>query len=332
MGKAFWFALVSAVCAILALPVFAAPDPGAVVQRIYADVTTPGYMTLREKTAALKTAVDAHCGGAQTDDTAVITAFNEAMDAWQAVQHIRNGAVTAFNRHARLQFWPDKRGKVGKQLRQLIQRGDANSLVDLGKRSVAIQGFPALERLILSDSGLSTEVPPEDGLSTCAVARAIVANIAGIGNGLATAPPRTGPADETVRAYMTDLVTGLEAISRLKLDAPIGKKRARPRMSENWRSSRSLTNISINLMALENLYVALMGNDATSDTVARTLQSIRADIDDLRPSLADAVRSDVRRAQLIKISEALVAIRQHVAANITERLQLNLGFNSLDGD
>lgn len=323
---------IAAVLAILALPVLAASDPAAVAQRIQAAHTAPGYATLGTATKTLAVSVKEVCAAEGRNQDAVRDAFNGAMDAWQSVQHIRNGAITAFDQHARLQFWPDKRGKVGKQLGQLIRAGDAQVLSAIDKQSVAVQGFPALERLIFDGDGLTLAKENGAAFSRCDVATAIATNVAEIGADLAAAPARSGPPAETVRAYMTDLVTGFESISRLKLDGPIGKKRARGKFSESWRSRRSLHNIALNLDALSLLYGILMGTAIQDDDVLRDIAVLRSEVAQNGRSLFARLEDDNGRGWAQTVSARVQAIRTRVAERITAHLGLNLGFNSLDGD
>src|SRR3546814_3114375 len=71
------------------------------------------------------------------------------MDAWMAVQHLRFGPSLLFLRVDRVEFWPDKRGTVGRHLAQLLSDHDLQPLAPrvFANGSVAVQGFPALERL-----------------------------------------------------------------------------------------------------------------------------------------------------------------------------------------
>src|SRR3546814_19685235 len=72
------------------------------------------------------------------------------MDAWMAVQHLRFGPSLLFLRVDRVEFWPDKRGTVGRHLAQLLSDHDPQPLAPrvFAHGSVAVQGFPALERLL----------------------------------------------------------------------------------------------------------------------------------------------------------------------------------------
>ena len=54
------------------------------------------------------------------------------------------------NRGFRIQFWPDFRNKTGKQLSRVLAAKDRAALDEetFSRTSIAVQGLPALERLL----------------------------------------------------------------------------------------------------------------------------------------------------------------------------------------
>jgi len=268
----------------------------------------------------------------------VRTAFHDAMDAWQMAQHIRHGAVALDDRHARLQFWPDKRGITERHMRKLLADPvPADFMDDLPRASVAIQGFPALERLLFGDAPLSQHIQPGEKAVRCTVAVAIAHNIAEIAAALKL-ESATLPADakNDIRDTVNDLVTGLEFVQSLKLKLPAGKERPRPRLLENWRSVRSLKNVEINIRALRNLYEVLAVTIPDED---RQHSLIRNQFD----AAEDAVRAmgengkelldvELGPVRFRALAGTLETIRDLVAEMLPGRLGVDLGFNSLDGD
>src|SRR3546814_15047315 len=93
---------------------------------------------------------------------------------------LRFGPSLLFLRYDRIEFWPDKRGVVRRHLSQLLSGQDAEALQPrtFANGSVAVQGFPALERLLF-DSDDDTWAMPFG----CDVVRAIGTNLKSIAAG-----------------------------------------------------------------------------------------------------------------------------------------------------
>ena len=338
MRKRLFTAVVLTLAATM--PAAAAPDYAALQTTLYEKYIQPDYDNLAQKTHALEYKTVGHCKyvGETPDMLAVRTAFHDAMDAWQMAQHIRHGAVATDDRHARLQFWPDKRGITERHMRKLLAEPvTANFKDDLPRASVAIQGFPALERLLFSDLPLSQHVQPGEKAVRCTVAVAIAHNIASIAAALKqenATPPTDAKAD--IRDTVNDLVTGLEFVQSLKLKLPAGKARPRPHLLENWRSVRSLKNVEINIRALRDLYEVLAAS-IPDDNPQHSL--IRNQFD----AAEDAIRAmgengkellgeELGPVRFRALSGTLETIRDMIAETLPGHLGVDLGFNSLDGD
>ena len=83
----------------------------------------PRYTDLVQKTKALRLTVTRLCKNvSSTRLFEARTTFHDALDSWQSIEHIRFGPVESISAHARLNFWPDRRNRVGKHLRQLLAR------------------------------------------------------------------------------------------------------------------------------------------------------------------------------------------------------------------
>src|SRR3546814_13295273 len=108
------------------------------------------------------------------------------MDAWTAVQHLRFGPSLLFLRYDRIEFWPDKRGVVRRHLSQLLSEQDAEALQlrPFANGSVAVQGFPGLERLLFESEADTCAMP-----SGRDVVRAIGTNLESIPRGLLNISP-----------------------------------------------------------------------------------------------------------------------------------------------
>ncbi len=162
-------------CAALIVCCLAGPASGAIsdntqrVSNVLEKLVIPGFERLERSAAGLAPAVRGWCAtrngaadkkksAAKAQDKAFAAlgaAFRETASAWGGVEFLRFGPLAAKGRRERFAFWPDPRGVVARQLRQILAAKNPALLEPgaLAKQSAAVQGLPALEFLV---------VPPED--------------------------------------------------------------------------------------------------------------------------------------------------------------------------
>ncbi|HEY9549455.1 MAG TPA: imelysin family protein, partial [Kiloniellaceae bacterium] len=264
----------------------AAPDYQALNAALVEDYVVPRYQAFAQATAALDAALAEACADQRPTPDEAGDAYHAAMDAWMAVQHLRFGPSLLFLRVDRVEFWPDKRGTVGRHLAQLLSDHDPQPLAPrvFANGSVAVQGFPALERLLYD----SDDVVWMTSFG-CAVTCAIGGNLKSIGAGLLE-DWRGGdePFAEVVRSagegnthyfdakeaaldFAKALRGALLLVQDYKLGRPLGDtpEAARETRAESWRSGRSLRNVRINLAAAQALYEGSGGVSFSSITRAQ---------------------------------------------------------------
>lgn len=354
-------ALALAVAAAVPSAGAAEPDYQALNAALVKDYVLPRYETFAETTAALDAAlVDACADGRPTPEEAG-PAYHAAMDAWMAVQHLRFGPALLLLRYDRLAFWPDARGVVRRHLAQLLSERKAAALEPetFAAGSVAVQGFPALERLLF-DSEADTWSTP----FACAVVRAIGANIKSIGAGL-IADWRDGDeafaqvvlsagdgnahyfdAKEASLDFAKSLRGAVLLVQDYKLGRPLGKTAdaALATRAESWRSARSLRNVLINLTAAQALYEG--GGDASlssmthaqpqgaelDETVRAALQRLIAAVEAQPDALVAALEAPDGWQKLNAIRVEARQLLDLLGGPLSQVLGLPMGFNSYDGD
>lgn len=313
----------------------------------------PRYEAFQEATAELATAAH-HC----SDDPQGLTpAFNTALDAWMAVQQITFGPAELDMRAPRIHYWPDRRNTGNRQLDQLLaERPDDLTEASLAAGSVALQGFPALERVVF--------VASEDGLDDfeCLLIAGIADNLATMGNeivaewsapdGDAAMIANAGAPDSfypSARDVAADIYQGLyeqlQIVMDQKLDRPLNDdlESATPRRAELWRSGRSLSNIAINLESALDLYAggdgygfedALTenGNAEMASRLRQILENAIATAEAINAPLFDAVADEAMRPHVEHLRDLVDQAREMVGAELGMALGLQMGFNSLDGD
>lgn len=354
---------------VSALPVQAATedDYRALNKSIVESHVLPRQAAFATATAALQEAADRSCTAASVDLEALRKAFVAAMDAWEAVQDM-GGPIEYFSRRSRIFFWPDPRNSVGRQLGELLAKASPQTITEqsLAKESVAVQGFPALERL-LYDEGLVQKLTADTaGRETaCATVRAIAANLATMArethetwskgdDAYALYLDRAGPGHlrfhshrEVTTEMFKSLHAAVEIVADHKLARPLGAsiQAARPRLAEAWRSGRSLANIRTNLAAAQALYGGRSGTASLSafvrdvagereldELLTRAFAQTLATAEGIGGSLEAGVTSAGPRRELEKLSREAKALKMLLAQRLAPALGVPVGFNALDGD
>ena len=280
-------------------------------------------------------------------------AFHEVVDTWQSVQHIRTGPLSDYDQLHRLQFWPDKRNKVGKALIGLEKKQQEVEWISekiITSGSVAAQGFPIYERILYQDQ-ISDK--------NCEILKAVSANIASIARSVHKAwiDPEYGYGGEmkftlaenelytdelSVTADLfTNLWSALQWVEDIKLRAPLREEasKAKPRRMENWRAARSFKNISLNIAALKESYEIFLQSHAKGITegekrdqaIVGNLDAAANIIKDLEKVSEERIKDQVIWDKVLQSAVHLKEARGQLFA-VAKELGIPVGFNSLDGD
>jgi predicted lipoprotein len=295
--------------------------------------------------------------------------FTTYVDSWMAIELFRSGPVEYLYRQNRIQYWPDKHGVVGRQLRQLLAAQNVTELDHSAfiQLSVGVQGITALEILLYQKKALELfTITTEAGQFHCRFIQAISHNQQFMVQGLVDDWQRQvdgyrnlllgnnndSQAPRDIGIDILRLIYGeILAIKTLKLGRPLDESidKAKPRRAELWLSGLSQSNIRRNLQAVAKFFEPTsrvynfydLENNGGNQT--ETNQSIAEKIDQLiaqsQQQLAqlslpidESVSDEVNRQVLLSMVESLgqVAIQIERYTNVV--YQSPLGFNSFDGD
>lgn len=283
-------------------------------------------------------------------------AFHLSMDSWQFIQNIYFGPVEIGMRHHSIQFWPDKKNHIGKQLNKLIH-GKNKSLLGVDafdKNSVSVKGLPALERLLFSKGSL--EAFKKEPF-TCQVLVGISLYLSNTAMALydewltsmlpqfQDAKQLDGYFEDDIDAatsLLKALVEPIEIIRDLKIERPLGSALASAKFKrlESWRSERSLRNLSINIQSLESFFEGNYGQttglrELLSDVEVRRIQqnfkSVISGVSSINGSLESAIMTPDGYLHVKKISQSLALLHTNLERAISHS-GIRLGFNSRDGD
>ncbi|MCB1875965.1 MAG: imelysin family protein [Chromatiales bacterium] len=334
-------------------------DMQSVNLRVAQEQVLPGYRHFHEKAERFRDTLGDFCSS--PDEHGMSKAregFAQLLAAWMGAEHWQFGAIEFGLRRERIWFWPDKRGRSGRQLSAALAEADPKLLAQdaFAYASVAVQGLTAAERLLYENETLEAIASQP---YRCLLLKAIAGNMVHLSGEILTDWQRAGdgdlaaiqgaeqdndiypePAAVTAR-LLASLRNPLVRIHQLKLAAPMGESAtgARPKRAESWRSGLGIANLRSNFAALAALYGeqpdqglrSLLGErHAPLDReIVTAFEEIRKDLDKLPD---DAFADPAQRPALEALLARVQSLEQTVEKSLPAALDIPLGFNSLDGD
>ena len=317
----------------------------------------PLYVSLASSTQRLANSVQSLCASGETvvPTKKVKKHFSAAYLDWAQVQHIKFGPVGFLKRLERIQFWPDKHNSSERQVRKLlneIEGGKQYTTLQFQKKSVAVQGFTTLERMLFSNDGLMT---PQE----CTLASYVAANLRIITSELDAnwrlepveyakefelAGRETGTygsSEEVITILANAFATQLLIISEYKLGRALPKKdggRVFARKMEAWRSEKSLEMALVSLKSLKSLYKLAFKttlkrtNKELDNRIEKQFSTIISGIKKTSRPMVSLVENEAGVKRVVFLKAEVEKLEAMVRAELFPALGFATRFNSLDGD
>jgi uncharacterized protein len=321
------------------------------------DVVSPAFKALAGETAKLARAADDFAAQPSQDGFAALrVAYESVSDTWMQAQFFRLGPLGAQQRSDRFEYWPEKRPIIDKQLNALLAKADPDALgaEKFAQASVAVQGLPALERLLYGDTARQVLSAGPEQKARIAVIQAIAHNLDNLAQEIAAAwekilsdpktaaQPFTQDPNEAAAQLYAGLMIGLQIVSDQKIAGPRGQTidKAKPKTAEQWRSGRSLKNIKLNLASLRDAmlspsgFAALLGKnqEALKAELGTAFDAALAAVDAAPEPLDTAVTDPEGRKKVGALLIAVNHVRDILKQKVPTAIGISLGFNELDGD
>lgn len=353
---------VAALCALLSPPAFAF-DHDAFARRTLDQHILPGYHQFSAAADAQEAAVAALCTTAGEQSLAAArNAFGGALRAWGRVEHLRFGPITDENRYGSLLFWPDPRGIARRQIERALSQQDKNVLTaeTLAEKSVALQGFTALDILLFAAGGEDLTKSSPASTFRCGYASAVAKTIARVAKDTLQAwsardgfaarwlnPGADNPAflsaKETTQAIGQAYLNGLKQLRNVRLAGPLGFKdrNVRPLEPPVPNSGHGLALTIANIEGLRALLLdtglsePLTPGTPPHTVMQATVTEFETAISTIRKAAALSKKpfeDASARTQLILVGFPLKNAFDTGAAYLAEEAGLTIGFNALDGD
>jgi uncharacterized protein len=310
----------------------------------------PAYQSLSSSAQALNKSTQTLCQLPTTDALKYSQEqFHLTMDDWQSIQNIAFGPIEFSMRSHSLQFWPDKKNHIGKQLGVLLHSNNPELLRDnaFQKASISVKGLPAIERLLFSKTALE-DLKEND--FQCQVLTTISQNVQNISIALhnewqehmrsqfADAKQLDGYFEDDIdaaTAILKTIIEPLEVIRDLKLKRPLGSAfgKEKAKRLESWRSERSLRNIKLNIHSLQQMFIGLEALlPAKSFTkISQHYEQLNKTVQQINAPLETAVSTAEGYQATLSLYTQIGVLHKDLEMAISA-LGIHLGFNSRDGD
>ena len=332
-------------------------DPRAKVSAALADgVLLPAYNSWQEADRQLAVNAEAFCTG-NADVTAARQAFLGAQSAWAGLQPLLVGPLAEGNRAWQIQFWPDKKNLVQRQVEALLKSKPQLNNDDLAKASVVVQGLTAYEYMLFDPALDLTQT--EQKARYCPLLQAIGQHQQalavqimdewqgkpGMAEQLKAFPnERYADANEAIADLLRVQATALDGLKK-KLGAPMGRQSKgipQPYQAEAWRSAASLANLGAALANAELLWhgsnrdgiQTLLGDDQAdlANRIDAAYQDTRQRLAALDKPLGDLLADEAGRAALNELYDSLNRLHRLQESELAKALDVQIGFNAHDGD
>ncbi|MNZ23474.1 Imelysin [compost metagenome] len=341
----------------IALGACSPQDPQATTSAALAQqVILPAYSRWVDADRALAASALAYCQGKE-DLTKARADFLAAQKAWSELQPLLVGPLAEGNRSWQVQFWPDKKNLVARQVEQLL---NANSQVTpelLSRSSVVVQGLTAYEYILfdakidLADAQAKARYCPlleAIGEHQQALAQDILGRWKNDGGMLAQLSKfpndRYADAREAISELLRVQVTALDSLKK-KLGTPLGRQSKgipQPFQAEGWRSDASLASLDASLVGAQALWNGTDGKGLRAllpseqkelaGKIDAAYSDTHAKLAALKQPLGELLKSDEGIAQLNTLYDSLNVVHRLHEGELAKALGVQLGFNANDGD
>ncbi len=322
----------------------------------------PSYQNLQTHSALLSSQTATFCAQTNPTDNELVAlqqSWRDVVTSWQTIQWLKVGPIANDNRNFRLYYWPDSKDNVGSGITSLLASSETVTEDFIAKQSVGSQGLPALE-LVLFATGQESLLAADDKEKRCEVISAISANVASIstevnnawqissGNYHAQLTQGTGDFSskkDAVEELVTNWLEQVERVKDEKMLVPLGAASpGLPSVAEHIVSGDAISSIQTNIATFNVIFTAGGGhgfddilinhlsqkNIATEMTAAIDGAIIAATA--LEGSFPHLLKTDDGRIELSTAIDSLRALRDVLTVDFVQATDINIGFNSNDGD
>ena len=325
-------------------------------QALTEHVVLPAYTQWAESDRRLAASAIAYCAGNE-DLAAARHAYFEAQRAWAGLQPLLIGPMAEGNRAWQVQFWPDKKNLVGRQVAALLKSNPELTRADLENASVVLQGLSAYEYVLFDQSvdldndatkarycplliaiGEHQQQLAAQVLEQWKAADGMAAQLSKFPN------ERYADAEEAVADLVRVQVTALDGLKK-KLGAPLGRQtkgHPQPYQAEAWRSDATLISIEAAISGARRLWDGadddglrgLLGSEQAevASRIDQAYATVAEQLDALDEPFSALIAEQSGRERLNGLYSRIDALHRLHQGDLAAALGIQIGFNAHDGD
>lgn len=319
-------------------------------------VLLPAYSYWAEANQRMAASGKAFCADSQSlEETR--QAYIEAQLAWAGLQPLLVGPMGEGNRAWQVQFWPDKKNLVGRQVTALLKNKPDVTRADLESASVVVQGLSAYE-YILYDQAVDLS-DDQTKARYCPLLQAIGEHQQQLGSDilqvwqskdgmqaqLSSFPnERYAEPAEAIADILRVQVTALDGLKK-KLGAPLGRQTKgypQPFQAEAWRSDATLGSLDAAIAGAQQLWQGqpdkgmkhLIPSDKAdlAGRIEAAYATTRQQLAGLDQPFSVLLANEGGRQQLDTLYSNIDALHRLHQGELAKALGVQIGFNAHDGD
>jgi predicted lipoprotein len=329
------------------------------------NVILPSYQDLQVKAQDLSTQSIDFCAinnASNSDLTLLQQRWSDFNASWQSIQWLKVGPVLESSRNLRIEFWPDSNNAVENGLNSLLLAAETLTADYVSSRNVGGQGIPALEILLFTDVTQDSLLTSAEKAKRCEAVQAISANLVNIttdinnewlasdGNYVASLTAGTGEftsKKDAVEELITNWLEQVERVKDEKLLQTLGSEAPGiPSIAEFTLTQEVIASVKLNTDSFLTLFTANNGHgfddiltdhfdqQAISEDMLAKITAIETALNTLDSDMtyAELLNDDTSRTQLTDIIQKIRELRDVITADFIQATDINIGFNSNDGD
>ena len=319
-------------------------------------VLLPAYNAWHQTNRQLASSAAAFCAGRLDLGQAQQALLND-IASWAALQPLLLGPLAEGNRAWQVQFWPDKKNLVQRQVEALLNSKPQLTRADVEQASVVVQGLSAYE-YVLFDAGIDLTDKARQA-RYCPLLTAIGEHQQqlsaavleqwqdeeGMAAQLKRFPnARYAEAPEAIAELLRTQINAIDGLKK-KLGAALGRQsrgQPQPYQAEFWRSNSSLSSLAASVASAERLWLgadrdglrSLLGDGQPmlAEHIDQQYATTRQHLAALQSPLGEMLADESGRAELNTLYEQLDKLHRLQGGELAKALGVQLGFNAHDGD
>jgi len=318
-----------------------------VTEQLAHQVLLPAHQQWHDSNAALLVATQGYCAD-ELDEPALKQGFYRVLQSWSYLQPLMVGPMAEGNRSWQVQFWPDKRNMVARQVEALLDASSPLSQEALEGASVVVQGLSAFE-YVLFDEAVDLDTQSERycplliGIARHqqALSKAVLAlweGPQGMAAMLVDFPnQRYASADEALSLILRTQITAVDVLKK-KLGTPMGRLNKgvpQPWQAEAWRSQHSIGNLQASLAGARAVWEpvrSLVGDAQLVSRIDSAYENTAQKLAGLPAPLVELVQNKGNLPRLQSLYDSLDNLENLQQVELAKDLGIQLGFNANDGD